>query len=91
MEDWYSISQEPIFQNGGRRLLEYYNDSPSFALQSVYPKHDWILERFEHKPLHLRKHYELHKQFLDTFKHKYDPNNISKGFWKNIENQRYIL
>ena len=42
--------QEDIYKNGGQGLLTgYYNGSPSKALLSVYPEHNWELERFKHK------------------------------------------
>src|SRR5689334_11532477 len=51
MDDWYKINQGDIFKNGGKWLLaEHYNDSPTKALLSVYPEHNWILERFKNKP-----------------------------------------
>src|ERR1700748_1843416 len=47
MEDWYTVTQEDIYRNGGNVFLkEYYNGSPSKALQTIYPSHKWMLWRF---------------------------------------------
>src|SRR5690348_1552221 len=43
MEDWYNITRDNIIKNGGERILGYYGNSPSVALQTVYPKHNWML------------------------------------------------
>ena len=42
MDDWYNVTQEDIFNNYGRRLLNvYYSGNPSHALKAVYPTHNW--------------------------------------------------
>src|SRR5688572_15320496 len=39
MDDWYKVTTEDVYKNGGAGLLaKYYNGSPSSALQSVYPE-----------------------------------------------------
>src|SRR5689334_156417 len=56
MEDWYNVTGKDIrSKNGGRGLLQYYKSSPSLALQTIYPQHKWILERFKKKPKQLEK------------------------------------
>jgi len=56
MDDWYKVTQEDIYKNGGMGLLNnYYAWSPSRALLSVYPEHEWDLKKFNNKPLHLFK------------------------------------
>src|SRR5690349_21128292 len=43
LEDWYNVTREDIIENrGGRLLNEHYNGSPSKALQTVYPQHNWM-------------------------------------------------
>lgn len=55
MDDWYNVTKEDIYKNGGSRLLSgYYNSSPSSALQSIYPEHKWELDKFKHKPSQLQ-------------------------------------
>src|SRR5205823_4894798 len=56
MEDWYKVTQEDIHKHGGRGglLCIYYNGSPSLALESIYPEHNWELERFKNKPFKLK-------------------------------------
>lgn len=56
MDDWYNVTKEDIHKYGGFGLLyKYYNDSPSKALQSVYPNHKWMLWRFGRSPRGFRK------------------------------------
>ena len=51
MEDWYKVSKEDFAQHGGKQLLHvFYHDSPSKALQSVYPEHNWLMWRFHTTP-----------------------------------------
>ena len=50
MDDWYNVTTERIHKNGGGGLLStYYNNSPSSALQNIYPQHNWELEKFKKK------------------------------------------
>jgi len=51
MEDWYNLTIKEISKYGGNGLLYYhYNSSPSAALQTVYPKHNWMLWKFKCVP-----------------------------------------
>src|SRR4051812_19934386 len=50
MDDWYKVTQEDIHKYGGAILHNYYNGSPSLALQGVYPEHNWELDRSKNKP-----------------------------------------
>src|SRR5258708_5515139 len=51
MRNWYNVTAEIIFKNGGHGILYHYNSSPSKALQSVYPQHNWMLWRYKRVPL----------------------------------------
>ena len=60
------MTQEDIYKNGGRGLLDvYYNGSPSAALLSIYPEHNWKLERFQKKHRGFWSNKETNKQFFD--------------------------
>ena len=50
MDDWYKVTQEDIHKNGGRGPLDYYNNSPSQALATVYPQHKWEPWKFQSVP-----------------------------------------
>src|SRR5690349_1757606 len=51
LNDWYKITGTDITQYGGSGLIsEYYNNSPSKALQCVYPHHEWMIWRFKKSP-----------------------------------------
>jgi len=50
MDDWYNISFKDIERSGGAALTKQYNFSPSKALQSVYPEHNWMSWRFKTTP-----------------------------------------
>ena len=48
MEDWYKITKKDIHSNYGCGLLcDYYNDSPSQFLKSVFPDYPWKLSKFK--------------------------------------------
>src|SRR5690349_13904891 len=66
MDDWYNVSVEDIYKHGGSGLLnDYYNNSPSKALQTVYPEHQWLIWRFGQTPKGFWKKPENHRQFFD--------------------------
>src|SRR4051812_22852167 len=50
MDDWYNVTQDGIAQHGKGLLIQHYNNSPSQALQAVYPEHDWMMWRFGNIP-----------------------------------------
>src|SRR5689334_15714476 len=51
MEDWYKLTVGDVDSFGGTPLLSYYYyNSPSKALQTVYPQHAWMIWRFEVVP-----------------------------------------
>lgn len=65
MNDWYNLTKEDIDKFGGRGLLnEYFNSSPSQALQEIYPEHKWELWRFGHTPKGCWKKYDNQRQFF---------------------------
>ena len=56
MDDWYNVTEEDIHKHGGGGLLnDYYNNSPSKALQSVYPEHNWMPWKFGQAPKGFRE------------------------------------
>ena len=50
MDDWYKLTADDMSEYGGITLLHLYNNSPSKALQSVYPEHKWMIWRFKTMP-----------------------------------------
>jgi hypothetical protein len=49
-EDWYRVKQSDIHRMGGDRLLRYYGDSLTKALQTIYPDSNWEMWRFGRSP-----------------------------------------
>src|SRR5690349_13949990 len=86
MDDWYNVTQENIHKNGGRGPLDsWYANSPSKALTSIYPEHNWELEKSKNKPLQLRvSHESQRKAFSKSIQMKLQK--IPLRFWKNKEN-----
>ena len=41
LDDWYSIKYEDVENNGGRMLLQQYEDSLTKMLLSFYPEFEW--------------------------------------------------
>lgn len=65
MEDWYNVSQDDIYKNGGGIIIkEKYNDSISTALRTLYPHHNWVKWKFKHFGNYLEKK-EVHREFFD--------------------------
>jgi len=48
MDNWYNITRTHVRKHGGRGIPEYHGDTPSKALQSVHPEHNWIQSNFKH-------------------------------------------
>jgi len=46
MNSWYKVTRNDIIQKGGSGLLNKYGNSPSKLIQTVYPEHDWKMEKF---------------------------------------------
>ena len=66
MDDWYNVTQDVIKRNGGGRfMIDYYKNSPSSALQNVYPEHNWDLEKFKYKPRNFWDSLDNQKKFFD--------------------------
>jgi len=60
MEDWYQVTKEDIYCNGGEGLLRhYYSNSRQKALRTVYPENDWLPWKFGNW-----KDRTTHKHFL---------------------------
>lgn len=58
--DWYTVSQDTVFSNGGKVWLQnYYNGNLYEALQVVYPEQNWIPWKFP----------RISVGFLDNEKH----------------------
>src|SRR2546426_636283 len=65
--DWYTATKGDIIKNGGGGLLaSYYNNSPSTALKSVYPEHNWELKRFKNPPKRSWRTGDNQKKFFDS-------------------------
>ncbi len=65
MDDWYNVTVDSINHHGKRILSQHYNTSPSQALQTVYPEHDWVMWRFGNTPKDFWENDSHHKQFFD--------------------------
>src|SRR5688572_6493148 len=66
MDDWYNVTQEDIHKNGGGGLpVSHYKSSPSGALQSIYPEHDWMLAKSKTVPQGYWEKKENHIEFFD--------------------------
>jgi len=51
MDNWYNISSDDIYKHGGGGFpMTFYNNSPTTALQELYPEHEWMWWRFNCAP-----------------------------------------
>jgi hypothetical protein len=65
-DDWYNLSASDIIRLGGSSLLYYhYNNSPSTALMTIYPNHDWKVWKFQKVPQGHWDHMENQREFFD--------------------------
>lgn len=46
LDEWYNITADDVKNKGGKKLLQYYEDSVAKALQAVYPQHTFDPSRF---------------------------------------------
>ena len=46
MDDWYKISKKDIYNNYGRGLTCYYNNSHIKLVTSIYPNYEWDKSKF---------------------------------------------
>ena len=68
MEDWYSITQKDIYQHGGVSIIDsYYNNSPSKALKSLYPEHQWLMWKFLFTPKHYKSQLMMDDSEMEKF------------------------
>jgi len=63
MEDWYNLTLGDL-EKYGYGLLNYYNNSPTTALQSVYPHFDWQLWKFSRIPKRIWKDRTKDKEYM---------------------------
>ena len=65
-EDWYDITQEQIYHNGGSGLLNhYYNDSPQEFVMTVFPDYDWVQCKFSKVPNGYWQELDNHKHWAE--------------------------
>lgn len=64
MDDWYKLRQRDILKNGGAHLNEFVV-SPSKALRTVYPDHNWTLWKFHFVPLRYWEDISNLRSFFD--------------------------
>jgi hypothetical protein len=64
MEDWYNITYDIIYKNGGSVLLtSYYNHSPLEFLQKIYTHHEWLGWKLTSSPNNFWDHEENIKKY----------------------------
>eukprot|EP01118_Nematostelium_gracile_P011993 TRINITY_DN4327_c0_g2_i1.p1 TRINITY_DN4327_c0_g2~~TRINITY_DN4327_c0_g2_i1.p1 ORF type:complete len:419 (+),score=55.72 TRINITY_DN4327_c0_g2_i1:175-1431(+) len=49
MQDWYRVSTVQIRKHGGGALLHRFQHSPSEMIMSIFPEHDWDINKFTRK------------------------------------------
>lgn len=66
-EQWYNITRKQLCESNKAATLlrNFYNNSPSQLLQSVYAEHPWLLWRFSHAPRNFWNEASNHRQFID--------------------------
>src|SRR5690348_15534624 len=70
LDDWYSVTQDQIIENGGGGLLDHFKGSPFRLIQSVYPEHRWEVDKMRKKPPGYWNIQENQKGFMDNLRRK---------------------
>lgn len=78
MEDWYEISSEQIRKFGGHGVLNYYQNSPSLAVQNIFPEHEWITWRFKNPPKDFWNFHRNQKNFFEWVRIKFQVENLEQ-------------
>lgn len=66
MEDWYYVSVEDIYSNGGKYLLQtVYADSPTDLIQSIYKEYNWLPWKFKTTKKNFFTSLENQKKFFN--------------------------
>jgi len=64
-EDWYKITTKTICGNGGRGLLEYYNNSSIQLIKTIFPEYEWLEWEFNSTPNGFWAVIENQKRYTD--------------------------
>lgn len=88
MEDWYHVTKPQIYEKGGGRLLEKYQQSPSKMITSVLNEHEWEMQKFAHKPKNFWESMESQRGFLKTMKKELKI--VKMGSWRKITKSQII-
>ena len=81
--DWYSITIKEIKNNGGSGLLNRYNDSLQYALESIYPNYEWIPWKFNQTPKNYWLNIENQRKYFNWLSNQL--NIKSNEDWYNIK------
>ena len=65
MDDWYNVSQKDITNCGAYGLLIKYNNSVLKLVRSSFPKHEWIVWKFNSVPNGYWNNVTHQRKFLD--------------------------
>ena len=80
MDDWYNVTTEDFYKNGGAGLLaSYYNSSPSLALQTVYPEHNWDMDKLSK----LRQGLKMSQREVVLALQEIFPRYSTRYYWNN--------
>lgn len=86
MEDWYNITAEDIYKQGGQSLLVLYEDSVSRLLADIYPQHNWMVWKFKDISDHWERR-KNHKLFFDWLGDQLGYKSIDEWYnltWKDL-------
>jgi hypothetical protein len=72
MEDWYSIRNKDIEENGGATLLSLYRDSCSLVLRNVFDHHEWLPWKFRYSPRKMFEDFNTTKMYIKFLEQKLD-------------------
>lgn len=81
--DWYQVTTNDVIKHGGSGLLsDWYGNSLSRALVSLFPEYDWKNWKFRQVPSHFWDSRQNQKDFMDDLGKQLGISNLEE--WNNI-------
>ncbi len=88
--DWFQVKTSDVYRHGAKSILvNYYSNSLSTALQSLYPQYDWQPWKFvnTHLPPHYWKDLNNQKSYIQWLSNQLSISSASLDDWYRISLQ----
>ena len=73
LNDWLKVTRSQMLKNGGRKLLNYYENNMQKLLKSIYPFHHWQFGQLKFQPnINYKKSIDFNRQKLQNIIKKFN-------------------